>query len=112
MKKVYCSLCGVELRHIRKTVPNKGHILDCIGPHECEGYAVKEAPDGKKTVLQILDALKPVSGFQMMAEETKPTTPNIEDKREGIEKSSNPTSRIKNMLNLPTDALLGKLPGD
>jgi hypothetical protein len=58
--KFYCSKCGIELNHIRKAVKGRGYILDLIDPHECEGYAIIEADDGSKTVLEILNELKPL----------------------------------------------------
>ena len=59
-KHYYCSKCGVELVYTRRAVPGKGTILDLIEPHECDGYAINEAPDGKETVKEILDKLKPI----------------------------------------------------
>jgi len=70
MRKFYCSSCGIELTYIRKAIPGKGYITNMINPHECEGFAIKETTDGKETLLQIIENLKPI-GRAIVAKEDK-----------------------------------------
>jgi len=70
-KKFYCSSCGVELTYSRKAIPGKGHILDLIDPHECEGFAIKSDRFGKPTVLDVLAELKPLGATTLVGSEDK-----------------------------------------
>lgn len=59
-KQQFCSACGIELTTYPKAIPGKGRIVHLVDPHECEGFAIEEKPEGKETVLEIIKGLKPL----------------------------------------------------
>ena len=95
-KKLYCSVCGAELELIRKAIPDKGFIADMVRPHECEGYAIKGCPEGKETLLEIIEGLKPLTKPKKVVEEKKVNAFNLSDSRDSsVIKSSAPDSLLK-----------------
>lgn len=46
----YCSECGVELSIVRKSLRNKGLIVDLVRPHECDESQLKNITDADKPV--------------------------------------------------------------
>jgi hypothetical protein len=80
-KKFYCTECGIELKHVRKTVQGKAIIADMIYPHECQGFAVSECPEGEKTILQIINETNEVGAIIRDDDEGKSSSLEIPDAR-------------------------------
>jgi len=98
MRKFYCSKCGIELVHTRKAIPKKGHILDLIDPHECEGFAVKESPDNKPTVLEVIEGLKDLGEPSLAQPEPDEPIEGPGDRRDSsILKSTAPAGVLKGL---------------
>lgn len=61
-KYLYCSYCGMELKHSPKAFKNRNEILHLVDPHDCD----------EKFIGNITDADKPISQFaKEMAEKER-----------------------------------------
>ena len=102
--RFFCSKCGLELVHIRKAIPDKGYIADLIDPHKCKGFGIKSNEEGKPTLLDIIDNLKPLG--KTVADSTKRNEDanlvhNLKDDRSDI-KSTAPDGLLRSMRDLAT----------
>ena len=102
--KFFCSKCGLELVHIRKAIPGKGYIADLISPHECEGFGIRANEEGKPTLLDIINNLKPLGktvADSSQRNEDANLVHNLKDERSEI-KSTAPDSLLRSMRDLAT----------
>ena len=103
--KLYCSVCGIELTYHRQAVPGKGYILDVVDPHVCEGYAIGNNEDGKPTVMEILESLKPVGSVKVVSdgknEEGRYAEPGDRRGEDSKVTSTAPGGLLRSMRDIP-----------
>ena len=104
--RFFCSKCGLELVHIRKAIPGKGYIADLIDPHKCKGFGIKSNEEGKPTLLDIIESLKPLGktvadSSQRSEDANLVHNFNLKDDRSEI-KSTAPDGLLRSMRDLAT----------